>query len=65
MIGRVIDRKKFEEEHRNRVIHSRGRIRLAYLDRYEEYAFDNGLKICRECYRLYEKNCVECCKGFE
>ncbi len=63
MIGRIIDHEKFKDEHRHRVIHSKGKIRQAYLDRYEQYCFENGLKICKECYKTYEKDCQECSKG--
>jgi len=63
VFGKIINKEKFEEEHRQRIIHSKGRIRLAYLDRYEQYAYENSLKVCRECYKLYEKNCTKCSEG--
>lgn len=65
MVGRILDRDKFLESHRQAVLFSVGRVRDAYLDRLKEYAFDNGLKICRNCYRVYEKDCAECGKGVE
>ena len=60
MVGKIIDKEKFLEEHRQRVLHSIPKIGNSYKARLEEYAYENKLKLCQNCYRTYEGHCQEC-----
>jgi hypothetical protein len=54
----IIDKEKFLEEHRHRVLnYKKESMRKPYLNRLEKYAYDNGLKLCKQCYKVYEKTC--------
>lgn len=63
MVGIILDKKKFLESHRCSVLNNVARVGLPYLDRLKEYAYHRGLRLCRKCYRVYEKDCAECGKG--
>jgi len=62
MVGVILDEEKFLENHRCYVLNNVDKVGRPYLDRLKEYAYDRGLKLCRKCYRVYEKDCAECGK---